>query len=226
MRRAAAVALVSACGVLAGCAVPGGGTGGGTGSGSAGRDGGGVGPASPAALPEPTRLGSDELDRLLAAADLAPCPRDRGGDVPAVPGGLPALRLDCLGEGPAVTLSKFRPGPAVVSVWASWCPPCAREAPLLQEVADQAGTSVRFLGVDLLDRRDAGLAAAADFGLRFPSVEDPDGQLRSALGLPGPPVTLFVRADGRVAHRKLGELTSAAELRELIARHLGVRVRG
>ena len=222
MRRVAGLASGLAFVVLlAGCAVQGGGTG----AARDGRDSGAMGLAGRAALPETTRPGGEELDRLFAAADLAPCPRDRGGDVPAVSGGLPALRLDCLGEGPAVTLSKF-PGPAVVSVWASWCPPCAREAPLLQEVADQAGTSVRFLGVDLLDRRDAGLAAAADFGLRFPSVEDPDGQLRSALGLPGPPVTLFVRADGRVAHRKLGELTSAAELRELIARHLGVRVRG
>ncbi|CAN5565860.1 hypothetical protein BH24ACT13_BH24ACT13_12040 [soil metagenome] len=217
MRRVGGVRLVAALALplagailLAGCTPP-------------GSDA--VALSSPGALPEPTPPSGGELDRLIAAADLEPCPRDRRGEVPAVSGGLPAVRLDCLGEGPAVTLSKFARGPAVVSVWASWCPPCAREAPLLQEVADQAGTSLSFLGVDLLDRRDAGLEAAAAFGLRFPSVEDPDGQLRSALGLPGPPVTLFVQADGRVVYRKLGELTSAAELRELIERHLGVRVR-
>ena len=39
---------------------------------------------------------------------------------PAVKGGLPALTLPCLGDGPAVDLADLRGTPTVLSVWAAW----------------------------------------------------------------------------------------------------------
>jgi len=158
-------------------------------------------------------------------ADLPACP-GAGGRVesgPTVAGGLPDLELPCLGQGGPVRLSELR-GPLVLNVWASWCPPCRAELPTLAEVASQATGRVTFLGVDVLD--DSAAAAELVRAVRLPygSVVDAEGATRGPLRWVGPPLTLFVDADGRVAHARAGELDGADELRALIAEHLGVRL--
>jgi cytochrome c biogenesis protein CcmG, thiol:disulfide interchange protein DsbE len=156
-----------------------------------------------------------------AAEKLPTCPPST--DAAPLDRGLPDLTLPCLGPGGPVTLSGLRGRPMVVNIWASWCPPCAREMPILERAHRRLGDRVGFLGVDLLDTREAGSAAAVDFGTGFPSVFDPDGRTRALLNVPGPPVTLFVRADGEIAYRQVGEIRSRAQLRALVVDHLGVR---
>ena len=162
-------------------------------------------------------------DSATTAAALPPCPRlDR-----AEPrdDGLPPLELDCLGPGPAVRLSDLRGVPMVLNVWAAWCTNCDREMPLLAEVQERAGDRLRFFGIHYKAARDHGLQSAADFGVTFPSVHDEDGdRVVAKLRAVAPPQTLFVTADGRVAGRKIGEITSAAELESLVHEHLGVRL--
>lgn len=156
-----------------------------------------------------------------ASAAVGPCP-----DLPpAEPraDGLPDLELPCLGDGPAVRLSDLRGVPTVVNVWAAWCTNCAREMPLFAEMAARAGEDVRFFGVHFKATRDQGLQSQADFGTPFPSVHDEDGDLVvRRLGAYAPPQTFFVTADGRVAGREIGEITSRRELERLLQRHLGV----
>jgi len=176
---------------------------------------------APSAQPVPA-TSAQEVARLIAAAKLPPCPETERA--PASDGGLPDLTLDCLGEGPAVTLSGLRGTPLVVNVWASWCPPCAAEMPHLNAAHKAAGDRVQFLGVDLLDRRDRGLAWAKDFVMRFASVQDPDGVIRARMQVPAPPVTVFVRPDGQVTEVHYGQFRSEREVRAAIARHLGVRL--
>jgi cytochrome c biogenesis protein CcmG/thiol:disulfide interchange protein DsbE len=52
------------------------------------------------------------------------------------------------------------------------------------------------LGVNTDDTRTAAAWAAADFGVSFPSVFDPDGTLKAGLGRTAIPVTLFVDSAG------------------------------
>ncbi|MGH3341595.1 MAG: TlpA family protein disulfide reductase, partial [Carbonactinosporaceae bacterium] len=191
-------------------------SGGGAGGGPGGHaGGGGAGGARPS-----------EIGALLARADLPRCPgsgpQAGGGD--AVAGGLPDISLPCLGGGPGVRLSGLRGKPLVLNVWASWCPPCVQEMPRLAKVHEGAGGRVRFLGVDILDRRADGLAAAPEFGMTFPSVHDPDGRIRSGLKVPGPPVTFFVTPEGEIAHTHYGELESVRQITGLVERHLGMRL--
>jgi cytochrome c biogenesis protein CcmG/thiol:disulfide interchange protein DsbE len=135
---------------------------------------------------------------------------------------LPDLTLPCLGAGPDVNLSALRGSPLVVNVWASWCPPCAAEMPYLLAAQKALGNQVRFLGIDLVDRRSAALAWARDFAMTFPSVQDQDGLVRSRLRVMAPPVTLFVRPDGSLAKIHYGAFASAKHVRAAIAEHLGV----
>lgn len=140
-----------------------------------------------------------------------------------VDGGLPALRLPCLGDGPDVRLSDLRGTPTVVNVWAAWCINCDREMPLFTRAVSDYGDQVRFLGVHYKASRAAGLASEVDFGVPFWSVHDEDGdRVVRGLRAGAPPQTLFVDADGRVVGRKVGEIRSQQEMRELVERYLGV----
>lgn len=176
-----------------------------------------------AELPTPAVTSDPEprLSEFIAAANLPPCPGSTGA---AVERGLPAVTLDCLGEGPAVALDRLPRKPYVLNVWASWCRPCTAEMPLLLAVQREAGDRVGFLGIDFVDERISALAWAADLGVTFPSVQDPNGDLRGPLRIVGPPVTYFVRADGTIAGQKVGEFRSEQEVREAIARNLEVEL--
>jgi Thiol-disulfide isomerase and thioredoxins len=91
---------------------------------------------------------------LVIAAGLPDCPDSDPSLAPIEPvgalgGGLPDLTFACLGEGPDVTLSGLRGTPLIINVWASWCPPCIIEMPLLAEAARTYADDLIMLGIDM-----------------------------------------------------------------------------
>ena len=164
---------------------------------------------------EPAAQDAPALDDLRAAVALEPCPAGLGAE-------LPDLTLPCLGGGPPVDLRSAPPGrPTLVNVWGSWCAPCADEMPDLVAFHDRARERVGLVGVLTTDTLQRGLAFSRDFGVRYPSVVDDDGEVLRAFP-PGPPVTLFLDAGGRVVHTRSGAFADLAEIEELVAEHLGV----
>lgn len=99
--------------------------------------------------------------------------------------------------------------PVVVNVWASWCPPCRAEAPVLHRAVRAYGNSVMFVGVNVDRDVDAARGFAARYQLLFPSVREAPG-LRKALGVPGLPTTVVVRPDGSIAARIVGGLDAGS----------------
>ena len=158
-----------------------------------------------------------------AQVSLRPAPCPALEHAAPVKDGLPDLELPCLGDGPAVNLADLRGLPTVVNVWAAWCTNCEREMPLFAEAQSKADDRVRFFGVHYKASRDYGLQSEADFGVPFPSVHEEDGdRVVREMGAYAPPQTFFVAADGTVAGREIGEITSADELSALIEDFLGV----
>lgn len=156
------------------------------------------------------------------AAGIADCPASDAA-VPARPDGLPELTLDCLGADSRVRLAGLRGTPLVINVWAQWCGPCREEAPFLREAAAHAGDRVQFLGIDYVDPRpDLAVEFAEQAGWRYPQLVDPDKAIAADLRIIGPPQTILVTADGRVAYRHPGPVRSTAELNDLIRTHLEV----
>lgn len=109
----------------------------------------------------------------------------------------------------------------LVNVWATWCVPCAEEVPDLVALAAKAGDRLGIVGVLTTDTAERGLAFSRDFGIGYPSLVDDDGAVLRAF-LPGPPVTLFLDAQGEVVATKSGAFRDLAEMEMLVARHLGV----
>lgn len=158
---------------------------------------------------------------LLEAAALDPCPPGVPNPDAAIPG-LPAVTYRCLGYGPDVDLSTLRGTPMVVNVWASWCPPCIAEMPILTSAAADLRGEVQFLGIDIQDQDASALEMKAAFGTDFPSVVDRAGEIRGLLGISGPPVTFFVNEQGVIVGRHDGALPSTEYFNALLDQYLGV----
>ena len=99
----------------------------------------------------------------------------------------------------------------VLNFWASWCAPCQREAPRLQQIAQETATSgVVFVGVDSQESTpDAGRLFVKDMGVTYPNVFDGDGAMQlaaaRAVQLGSLPVTLVLDRESRVAGVLYGE---------------------
>lgn len=179
-----------------------------------------------ACLPGPTSSGSPSAgpeastDGLLGAA---PSTGPSDTPAPSTRRPLPDLELPCLDGSGTVELS-WIDGPAVINLWASWCAPCLEELPAFQRYADRAAGRVTVIGIDTGDIRDSGRETVDKLGLTFPNLYDSQSQLRDALDGKPLPMTLFVDADGRIAHLYNGKVLDEAALDELVQRHLGVVV--
>ena len=123
--------------------------------------------------------------------------------------GIPAVQLTNLRGEPA-QLQAFRGKPLVVNLWASWCPPCRREMPLLRD-AQLRRADVNFVFVNQMES-----AAAVQRYLGAAPIEldnillDQHSALPSAIGSQALPATLFFDARGRLVERRLGELSAAS----------------
>ena len=121
---------------------------------------------------------------------------------------LPAVTLRTL-AGAAQPLAALRGTPLVLNLWATWCPPCARELPLLVHAARHEH-GVRIVLID--QGQDAATVRAY---LRAHRLDPPlvlldgDGALLRAYHSPGLPTTLFIAPDGRLLSAHVGELSQA-----------------
>lgn len=137
---------------------------------------------------------------------------------------LPDLTLPCLGRDQQVSMRTLTGVPTVLNLWATWCVECRQELPAMQRFATAAGAKVRVLGVDTLDpKQENALSYLADAKVRFPSVYDSGRKLLTALGVPGMPVSVFVRSDGSIAKVHPAPMTFQ-QLRKAAAEYLHVDV--
>jgi cytochrome oxidase Cu insertion factor (SCO1/SenC/PrrC family) len=135
---------------------------------------------------------------------------------PAASGGAPAFSLTGT-DGHQVTLASLAGKPAVINFWASYCPPCRAEMPLLQKRVGQQ-TGARLVLVDEGDSSQSARDFLGSLGIKQPALLDSNLGVGHAYGAIALPTTVFVRADGTIAARHIGQLDDgvlAAELATL-----------
>jgi cytochrome c biogenesis protein CcmG/thiol:disulfide interchange protein DsbE len=121
----------------------------------------------------------------------------------------PPLRLPAL-DGGTVDLTRYRGRPVLVNFWATWCAPCVREFPLLRRTLDEhRADGLVVLGVLVNDSPDKARAFVREHGGTWPVGVDRGGRAVATLKLVGLPESVFVRRDGTLSSRVLGELTPA-----------------
>ena len=126
--------------------------------------------------------------------------------------GLPALDFTSL-EGRPVQLADLKGRPTVVNLWATWCPPCVREMPILHQAQiEHPGVNFVFLNQGESADRVAAWLQTRKLPLRN-VLMDGNKQAGAAFKQRALPTTLFFDAKGRLVSMRIGEL-SAATLNE------------
>lgn len=109
------------------------------------------------------------------------------------------------GEAHSVGVKTNRP--RVINLWATWCPPCRREMPMMAEVSASTG-GVEFYFANQGEGRNAIAGYLAKEGLEFKTIlVDQFSELSQHYGARGLPATLFIDADGVLKHAHLGEIS-------------------
>ncbi len=115
----------------------------------------------------------------------------------------PTFNLETL-DGKRVSLAAFEGRPVLINFWATYCAPCRREMPLIERTAAQHPRLV----VLLIDERDSHQSASAfvtDLQITSTVLFDGDGKVGDAYGISGLPTTFFIRNDGEIEGRYIGE---------------------
>ncbi|MHB1131608.1 MAG: TlpA family protein disulfide reductase [Chloroflexota bacterium] len=104
-------------------------------------------------------------------------------------------------------LAEQRGKVVLVNFWASWCPPCKDEAPVLAR-AWQAfkDRGVVFVGVDIWDTRSDAVDFMQRYSITYPNVIDPTGEVGIEYGITGLPETWILNGEGRLVRRWVGAL--------------------
>lgn len=99
-------------------------------------------------------------------------------------------------------------GPALLNLWATWCPSCRIEHPVLNELAR---SGIRIYGIDHVDEREAAIAYLKLHGNPYTQVLfDKSGELGVDLGITGAPETFLVDAKGVVRFHHVGVVDEKA----------------
>ena len=115
--------------------------------------------------------------------------------------------------GQPLSLEQWRGRPLIVNFWATWCEPCREEMPLLVKAHQQyASKNLQIVGI-ALDSVAKVQQFAKELNIPYPLALGSLGAIditrkfgNTAAGLP---YTLAIAANGRVATRHLGGMTSA-----------------
>ncbi|GAA6762517.1 hypothetical protein Thermus77927_09280 [Thermus hydrothermalis] len=119
---------------------------------------------------------------------------------------LPSVSLFTL-DGGIIDLRAYLGTPLVVNLWASWCPPCQRELPMMARVAEEGGVLFLFVAVkDKPERVKDFLREHRIKPSRWTRFFLGDEPLIRAVYTVGLPTTLFFGSDGKARGRHLGEI--------------------
>ncbi|MFI4984788.1 MAG: TlpA family protein disulfide reductase [Solirubrobacterales bacterium] len=140
---------------------------------------------------------------ILAAAAVAAIAAFglRSGGSPSVGRRAPSLPRERL-TGTPVSLASLTAGaggrPVVITFWASWCGPCAREAPALERFSLSAAGSGRIVGVDWSDSLPGARSFIRRYSWTFSNLRDSEGTVGNDYHVTGLPTSFVLDGSGRI----------------------------
>jgi len=116
----------------------------------------------------------------------------------------PAFALEGV-DGSRIRLKDFQGHALVLNFWATWCPDCRLEMPLLNGLFQEAsGQGIRVVGIDFGEDARQVAAYRDELGIRFPIALDRDKRTAAAYGVIAPPTTFFIDGRGVVRDIQVG----------------------
>ena len=117
---------------------------------------------------------------------------------------------------PAVDLTALRGKPALVDFFASWCEPCAEEAPTLRKLSTALAGRATVVAVDWDDAGGPARAFVREHGWTFPVLADTSGTAGESYGLVGLPTSFVLDPRGNIVATFRGPQSEATLRRALL----------
>jgi len=104
-------------------------------------------------------------------------------------------------KGEEIELSALTSGKLVLlDFWASWCPPCRKEAPLVQEFYEKHKDSVAVVGINMAESKKTVTNFMDTTGLSYPMAID-SGEVARNYGVVAIPTIILIAKDGKILYR-------------------------
>jgi len=143
--------------------------------------------------------------RLVNAQTEAPSPNERLSYIHSTPLAN-AIELPGLDD-TTYSLLDYRGKVVVVNFWATWCPPCVAEFPLMQQLWDRLDQSdFEMLAVNVGEDNDdiRRFLARFDPPIEFPILLDRSMKTLRDWGVLGLPTTFIINKQGQLVYRATG----------------------
>ena len=155
----------------------------------------------------------NEIDTSLDAGRAADAPDFK---LEVLTGGQPDAALRRALADKSLKPAELRGRPSVINFWASWCPPCRTETPLLERAWRANRDRVRFVGLNMQDVRSDAKAFIGKLGVTYPHIRDSTDTVARQWEVRGLPETFFLDRRGRIVAHVVGAI-DAQELRQGLA---------
>ncbi len=131
------------------------------------------------------------------------------GQLAGTPDSLPEFVLNDI-DGQPRNIREWAGQPLLINFWATWCAPCRREIPLLQQLhSEKPASGIQVIGVAIDNQPDVE-AFLSEYGVNYPNlVGEADAmQVSSLFGMDnlGLPFSVLAAADGSLLTVHIGEL--------------------
>jgi peroxiredoxin len=111
-------------------------------------------------------------------------------------------------NGTSVRLSDYKGKTVLINAWATWCPPCKAEMPLLNRYyQSHVQDGFVLLAVNAGDTQEQAASFASENELTFPVLLDPGTRLLNQLAINSFPTSILIGPDGKVKTVHVGMFT-------------------
>jgi thiol-disulfide isomerase/thioredoxin len=143
----------------------------------------------------------DTMEAEVAAAPTS-TPEDENDTAPTL---APDFELTSV-AGETVSLSDYQGTAVMINFWATWCPPCRAELPLIESFATHHADDLVVLAVNAGESRDVVAQFVTEFKYDLVWLLDPANDLASKFLIRGLPTSIFIDANGLIRARHIGLL--------------------
>jgi thiol-disulfide isomerase/thioredoxin len=142
------------------------------------------------------------IGAVVSATSLVLLATNNSAELPASP-----FRLS---DGRAIVPAELRGAPLVINFWATWCPPCRRELPMMADYAHDPNR-VAFLFANQGESDAIVQKFLSSQGIWLDTIiMDSSSELSRNYSVLGLPTTIFIDAAGRVNSIHVGEISKEA----------------
>ncbi len=104
----------------------------------------------------------------------------------------------------SVKLSAYHGKIVYLDFWASWCGPCRKSFPWMNDLQKRYQNDITVIAINLDEDRNEALTFLEEYPADFTVAFDPEGKVAEAYGVPGMPTSYLIGPTGEIISKHIG----------------------